>query len=74
MGVEEVAARYALIKTKNKGIEDAFECIAELGDKPPPVQESPKKKKKPRYVPLELQRLFSELQLLNKATISTQGR
>jgi hypothetical protein len=72
MGVEEVAARYALIKTKNKGIEDAFECIAELGDKPPPVQESPKKKKKPRYVPLELQRLFSELQLLNKATISTQ--
>lgn len=73
MGVEEATARYALIKTKNKGIEEAFECIMELGDKPPPVSESPKKKKKPRYVPLELQRLFSELQLINKATISTEG-
>eukprot|EP01039_Chlorochromonas_danica_P014248 gene14248-16606_t len=44
----------------------------ERGDNPPPAEEAPKKKKKPRYVPLELQRLFSELQMIDKAAISTE--
>lgn len=74
MGLEEAKARYALIKTKNKGIEDAFECILELGDNPAPstVSSTVKKVKKPRYVPLELQRLFSELQLVDMQSISTE--
>jgi uncharacterized UBP type Zn finger protein len=74
MGIPENSAKYALVKTKNKGIEDAFEVVEQLGDNPPPVDNSSgTKKKKPRYIPLELQRLFSELQLINKSAISTQG-
>lgn len=75
MGLEEAKAKYALVKTKNKGIEDAFECILELGDNPVPAAVSAQqqaRKKKPRYVPLELQRLFSELQLIDMQSISTE--
>ena len=33
-----------------------------------------KKKKKPRMIPLELQRLFTQLQMLNQRSISTEGK
>jgi hypothetical protein len=83
MGVDDIKAKYCLIQTKNKGIEAALDYMDRLSDKIDVQTELNKltatssgkekaKKKKPKYIPLELQRLFSELQLINRDTVSTQ--
>lgn len=79
MGIDEFCAKYCLIQTKNKGLDDALEYMDRISDtldlkaEVSKLTNSQKKKKKPKYIPLELQRLFSELQLLNRETVSTQG-
>lgn len=79
MGVDELKAKYCLIQTKNKGFDDALDFMDRLSEKIDIKSEmnkltaASKKKKKPKYIPLELQRLFTELQLINRETVSTQG-
>lgn len=80
MGFNEYAAQKALIETKNAGFEQAVEYCMEHQDDPSMQQPTAvddgakRKKKKPRYIPLELQRLFTQLQELNQRAISTEGR
>ncbi len=81
MGVEEVMAKVALIGIQNAGIAEAFEFIDTAGEglqqqinKYQEEQKHKKKIKKPRYIPLELQRLFSELLLIDQHSVSTQGK
>jgi hypothetical protein len=84
MGVEELKAKYCLIQIKNKGIAEVLDYMDRLSNKVDIQAEmakyqnslnavATKKKKKPKYIPLELQRLFSELQLINRETVSTEG-
>jgi hypothetical protein len=84
MGVDELKAKYCLIQIKNKGIAEVLDYMDRLSDKVDIQSEmtkyqnslnavTTKKKKKPKYIPLELQRLFSELQLINRETVSTEG-
>lgn len=71
LGVEEAKARSALIQTKNAGLDQALEHM----DRSDKVEEAAPAKRgapKPRFIPLELQRLFSELQLADAASVSTQ--
>jgi uncharacterized UBP type Zn finger protein len=80
-GIEEAIARRALVATKNAGVEVAFSYIDEHPEEMKQVKEQQlagsselkKKKRKPRLIPLELQRLFVQMQLLNKKSLSTQG-
>jgi hypothetical protein len=65
---EPIGARRALIATKNKSFDDAVANYFEQNDKDPNfnvevvVPETKiKKVKKPRYIPLELQRLFTRI-------------
>ncbi len=80
MGVDEIKAKFCLVQTKNKGVDDAFDYLDRLSEKTDIQAEMnklsavSKKKRKPKYIPLELQRLFSELQLIDRETVSTQGR
>lgn len=79
-GLDSIGVKKTLIAVKNKSLEDAFDYYYSNIDKPNFLtqsqstrEESKKKKRKPRYIPLELQRLFSQLDLLNQKAISTQG-
>ena len=74
-GVNEHGGRKALVATKNVSIEAAFDYVSQHENDPsfndPPVTE--KRRRKPRYIPLELQRLFVQMQELDQRTISTEG-
>lgn len=79
MGIEEPMAKAVLVAVRNAGIAEAFEYLEvhrdslqqQLDSK---TQEDSKRKiKKPRYIPLELQRLFAELTALNRFSVSTEG-
>jgi hypothetical protein len=84
MGVDESTAKFVLIQTKNKGVEEALDYLDRLGEREVQAElnkyqasinsANTKKKRKPKYIPLELQRLFSELQLINRCTVSTNGK
>ena len=81
MGIPEYQARRALIGTKNGGLDQAFGYIEEHENDPEfnkPTENSneanTKKQKKPRQIPLEIQRLFTQLQLINRCEISTDGK
>ena len=77
-GCEEPLARKALTAVKNQSVQDAFDYIesheSEMRLELANSNEQKKKKKKPRLIPLELQRLFVQMQLLDKKSLSTQGR
>lgn len=78
-GVEDNMSKRALIAVKNAGVMEAMDHIdqhekelrAQIASAP--VEDLKKKKKKPRLIPLELQRLFTQMQLINKRSLSTQG-
>ena len=77
-GMEDNMSKRALVAVKNAGVMEAMDYIdhhekelrAQIALAP---IEDKKKKKKPRLIPLELQRLFTQMQLLNKRSLSTQG-
>jgi hypothetical protein len=75
MGIERLTAVAVLQATKNAGVDEAFEYINKRGNNIPKTgpEKSKKSTSKPRFVPLELQRLFSELQLIDAVAVSTQG-
>lgn len=76
MGFNENGSKKACVATKNAGFEEAMEWIFQHSEDPgfedPSEHEKRAKKKKPRLIPLELQRLFTQLQLLDCSAISTQ--
>lgn len=78
-GIDEDIAKKALIAVKNAGVMEAMDYI-EGHEKELKAQgqkanadDAKKKKKKPRLIPLELQRLFTQMQLSKKKSLSTQG-
>ena len=87
MGILEHHAKRALVGTKNGGLDGVFAYIEEHENDPEfnkpfedgktaaaaAAAEKTKKKKRPRVIPIELQRLFAQLQLSNKLAISTNG-
>ena len=79
-GVEDEVARNGLISVKNSGVMEAFEYIGSHQEElktivNSTVNDSKKRKKvKPRLIPLELQKLFTRLQLIDQKSISTQGK
>lgn len=78
MGIPEHHARRALIATKNGSLDEVFGYIEAHEndpefDKPPEEDIKKNKKKKPRHIPLELQRLFTFLKLVNQEAVSTHG-
>ena len=81
MGLAENVARKALVAVKNVGIMEAFDYVEShpeistvtAAESNSEKEEGKKKKRKPRLIPLELQRLFSQMQLLNQKTLSTEG-
>ena len=80
MGVPEDHARKALTATKNGGLDQVFDYIEknentkEFNTSLPPTGDATKKKKrKVRYIPLELQHLFAQLKMADRQAVSTQG-
>ncbi len=67
MGMSEIASKRSLIATKNKSLEEAMEYYYQNIQDPAfnaevvSAEEVKKKKKKPRLIPLELQRLFTQV-------------
>ena len=80
MGFSRHGAYRSVEACKNAGVQEALEYAfqhssdSNFNDPPPSLQQddSKKKKKKPRLIPLELQHLFTRMQCLDCATISTQ--
>ncbi len=78
MGFSREGAYRSVESCQNAGLDQALEyAFAHSEDKdfnaPLPIQEdSKKKKKKPRLIPLELQNLFTKMQYLDCQTISTE--
>lgn len=83
MGITENHATKALIGTKNGSLDQVFQYIdaheqdaafnAEI-DPQAAEAAAKKKKRKPRYIPLELQKLFSQLKLVDRQAVSTHGQ
>lgn len=78
MGLNEIGSRKSLSATKNVGVTQAVEYYWQHEsdpdfNAPSKLEEGKKKKKKPRFIPIELQKLFTNLQLLNEKSISTEG-
>jgi Ni,Fe-hydrogenase III component G len=81
LGFNEIGSRKSLIATKNEGFNQAMEYYLQYVNDPlfnvtvntDTSEETKKKKKKPRVIPIELQRLFTNLQFLDQKSISTQG-
>ena len=74
--LNEIGSRKALVATKNIGIDEARSYYEQNESDPLfniATDEVKKKKRKPRYIPIELQKLFTNLQLLNEKSISTEG-
>lgn len=83
MGIPEHHAVRALQGTKNGSLDEVFNYIeAHENDPefnkplvdPNDANEGKKKRKKPRFIPIELQRLFSQLQLSDRLAVSTDGK
>ncbi len=76
-GFNEHGAARALIAVKNESVDTAIEYYSSHSEDPgfcdAPVSESKAKKRKPRQIPLELQQLFTEMQLLDERALSTAG-
>jgi hypothetical protein len=80
MGFSRHGAYRSVEACKNAGVQEALEYAfqhssdSNFNDPPASLQQddSKKKKKKPRLIPLELQHLFTRMQCLDCATISTQ--
>ena len=84
MGVNEISARNALVATKNGAYDLIFDFIEKnennrdfnLSQQTKQVDTGTsilKKKRKPRYIPLELQYLFTQLKLVDRLAVSTSG-
>jgi hypothetical protein len=80
MGVSEHHAKRALVATKNASVDEVFSYIDEHESDPEfnkPLEEaadsSVRKKKKPRQIPLEIQRLFTQLQMVDQSAVTTEG-
>lgn len=88
MGVDVAQARVALVAVKSAGVEQAMEYlfshesdvqfVEAVKQMQAQMQAQAQAQKKPkqrktRTIPLELQRLFAQMQLLNKKSLSTQG-
>lgn len=82
MGIPEHHARKALMGTKNGSLDAVFSYI-EAHESDPEFNMVPeleaedggkKKRKKPRQIPLEIQRLFTQLKLIDQNAVSTHGR
>ena len=79
-GMDENISKRALIAIKNAGVMEAMDYIDQHEQElkiliaTTPIEDAKKKKKKPRLIPLELQRLFTQMQQLNKRSVSTQGK
>jgi uncharacterized UBP type Zn finger protein len=80
MGVPEHQAKRALIATKNASMDEVFNYIDEHGgdpefNKPPEetIDSNVRKKKKPRQIPLEIQQLFTQLQIIDQSAVTTEG-
>ena len=76
MGFGEFGATKSLLSTGNDNFEAAFEYYLAHSEDPgflddPNKDKKAPKKKKPRLIPLELQRLFTELKKLNAKAVST---
>lgn len=83
MGIPEHHAVRALQGTKNGSLDEVFNYIeAHENDPefnkplvdPNEANEGKKKRKKPRFIPIELQRLFTQLQLSDRLAVSTDGK
>lgn len=83
MGIHEIGARKALVATKNGTYDLIFDFIEKNEHNsdfnlPPPTKAvdnsvvTLKKKRKPRYIPLELQYLFTQLKLVDRLAVSTK--
>ena len=82
MGIPDHHAHRALVGTKNGSLDEVFNYIEANENNPEfnqPLQDpndtadGKKKRKKPRFIPIELQRLFSQLQLSDRLAVSTDG-
>lgn len=83
MGIPEHHAVRALLGTKNGSLDEVFNYIEAhendpefnkpLSD-PNDTNDNKKKRKKPRFIPIELQRLFSQLQRSDRLAVSTDGK
>ena len=78
LGFNEIGSRKALIATKNASIDAAYEYYLNHESDPNFTKDSVeetqrKKRKKPRYIPLELQYLFTKLDALDERDITTEG-
>ena len=77
-GFNEYGASRALIAVKNVSVDGAIDYYTahseDTGFCDAPTNDTTKaKKRKPRQIPLELQQLFTEMQVLNERAISTSG-
>jgi hypothetical protein len=71
LGISENGSKRACLAVKNAGLDQAMEWAFEHSDDPIFNEPVKSKKKKARLIPLELQRLFAQLQHLERKTIST---
>lgn len=73
----EALCKKALIMTKNNFEEALAWYFTHESDAEsviePAVEETGKKKMKPRLIPLELQNLFTRMKVLNQYALSTEG-
>jgi hypothetical protein len=82
MGIPEHHAKRALIATNNGSLDAVFAYIeahehdAEFNKPPEPGQEEngKKKRKRPRLIPLEMQKLFTQLKMIDQGAVSTHGK
>jgi hypothetical protein len=79
MGFTREGAYRSVEACSNAGLQEALEYAFQHSDDhnfneplPQSQDESKKKKKKPRLIPLELQHLFTKMQALDCASISTE--
>jgi hypothetical protein len=78
MGFDVKGSWKSLVATKNSDFDQACQYYLDHQNDSKFLEEIPmvkekKKVKKPRHIPLELQRLFTQLQLLDQKAISTEG-
>ena len=76
MGFPDHKVRKALKATNNGEVEAVIQYIDDHEKDPEFNQEVvqvPKKKKRPKYIPLELQNLFTQLYSINQFAVSTQS-
>lgn len=70
MGFDDFVCRKCISKTSNQGIIEALEYFDKHHNDTGFFEQSTKKV---RHLPLEMQKLFSRLQLVDEKSISTKG-